>query len=192
MAIWIAFFRGINVGGRHSLPMKELVSLFDAKGCTDVGTYIQSGNVVFKRRSVGGLADEIGAEILASRGFEPRILVLSTAELKNAIDRNPYPKATEDPKTLHLYFLASQPEQPDLESMTGIKTDIEQFSLDEKVLYLCVPDGIGRSKLADNVDKLLGVQATARNWRTVTRVYALACSQFQAVAKSAPYLRGES
>jgi uncharacterized protein (DUF1697 family) len=34
--------------------------------------------------------------------------------------------------------------------------------------------GVGRSKLAARVEKALGVDATARNWRTVTAIRELA------------------
>ena len=44
----IALLRGINVGGKNRLPMKELAAMFVDAGCEDVRTYIQSGNVVFR------------------------------------------------------------------------------------------------------------------------------------------------
>src|SRR4051812_37218051 len=43
----VALLRGINVGGKHSLPMVDLARMFEDAGCTRVRTYIQSGNVVF-------------------------------------------------------------------------------------------------------------------------------------------------
>jgi uncharacterized protein (DUF1697 family) len=43
-----------------------------------------------------------------------------------------------------------------------------------RVLYLHTPDGLGRSKLAAAAERLLGVEATARNWRTVQALIALA------------------
>jgi uncharacterized protein (DUF1697 family) len=51
MKIYIALFRGINVGGRNILPMKELVKLLIEIGCQDVKTYIQSGNAIFRTSS---------------------------------------------------------------------------------------------------------------------------------------------
>jgi hypothetical protein len=61
----IALFRGINVGGRHMLPMKELAGMFESLGASRVRTYIQSGNVVFrpvqighKRRAAAGRAHD--------------------------------------------------------------------------------------------------------------------------------------
>ena len=48
----IALLRGINVGGKNILPMKDLVTIFSGAGCGDVRTYIQSGNVVFRATNV--------------------------------------------------------------------------------------------------------------------------------------------
>lgn len=45
----VALLRGINVGGRNKLPMRTLAGLLEQAGCTDVATYIQSGNVTGRR-----------------------------------------------------------------------------------------------------------------------------------------------
>ena len=86
---------------------------------------------------------------------------------------NPYPEAETEPKSLHLYFLAAEPENPDLTKLHSLKTDTERFSLQGKVFYLHTPAGIGRSKMAAGVEKALGVPATARNWRTVNKIMAM-------------------
>lgn len=49
MPDYAAFFRGINVGGKHIVPMAELRALFEGAGATEVRSYLQSGNVVFPR-----------------------------------------------------------------------------------------------------------------------------------------------
>ena len=95
------------------------------------------------------------------------VFVLKKAELERAIILNPYRKAESEPKTLHLYFLSSEAKNPDVERLKKLKANKEEFMLKEKVLYLHAPDGIGRSKLAAQVEKALGVPVTARNWRTV-------------------------
>ncbi|MHB8236037.1 MAG: DUF1697 domain-containing protein [Acidithiobacillus ferrivorans] len=48
MNTYIAFFRGVNVGGNNSLPMKELVAILEGTGARKIKTYIQSGNAVFQ------------------------------------------------------------------------------------------------------------------------------------------------
>ena len=176
MKTYISLFRGINVGGKNKLPMKDLVSVLENAGCQDVATYIQSGNAVFRseEQDASLLSETIEAAIKGRHGFEPRVLLLASEEMERAMRSNPFPEAESEPKTLHLYFLAAPPERPDLDALEEIKGDRERFVLGDGVFYLHAPDGIGRSKLAANIEKLLGVPTTARNWRTVRKVMEMA------------------
>lgn len=172
----IALLRGINVGGRNILPMKELRALLEGLGLESVRTYIQSGNVVFQTEEpdLSRLSGRITSAIQKSHGFEPRVLLLGIEELDRAIQGNPFPEAEAQPKTLHVSFLESVPDAPDLEAIERVRSDTERFVLADKVFYFHAPDGIGRSKLAANVERYLGVPATGRNWRSVQKVRALA------------------
>ena len=176
MKIYIALFRGINVGGKNVLPMKELKALLENLGLQNVKSYIQSGNVVFQsnEKSTLGLSSKISAEIEKSHGFKPQVLLLNIEEMEEAIESNPFPEAESDPKTLHLNFLASVPATPDLQALESLKKENERFELKGNVFYLHAPDGIGRSKLAANAERLLGVAMTSRNWRTVCKIMAMA------------------
>lgn len=176
MRTWVALFRGINVGGNNILPMKDLVATLENAGAQDVETYIQSGNAVFSSKGTDAslLSDRIRGAIEEGHGFEPRVLLLGSEEVERAVRSNPFPEAESDPKTLHVYFLASSPERPDLDALERIKGDRERFVLEDGVFYLHAPDGVGRSKLAANAEKLLGVPTTARNWRTVRKVLEMA------------------
>jgi len=172
---YIALFRGINVGGSNGLPMKELVAIMEDHGYTNIKTYIQSGNVVFESTGtlVRSFAKNIGDSIETKYGFKPRIMVLTAEELRNAAAANPFPKAANEPKSLHLYFLTDTPQDPDIKALNELKTDSESFELIGRVFYLHAPDGIGRSKLAARAEKLTGVQATARNWNTIAKLLEL-------------------
>jgi len=175
LATWIAFFRGINVGGNNLLPMKGLVALLQKLGFADVQTYIQSGNAVFRsnRKSAAAIEKQIVAAVSKTFGFESRVLLLSAKDLGKAIAANPFPHGASDHKSLHLYFLATPPKTPSLDALNALKASTESFLLSNKVFYLHAPDGIGKSKLAVSAEKLLGVAATARNWRTVLSVQAM-------------------
>ena len=175
MKPYVALFRGINVGGNNILRMKDLIALLETLDAYAVKTYIQSGNVVFQHQEddAARLSGRISAAVKASHGFEPRVLLLDAATFSRAVVANPYPQAESEPKTVHLYFLASRPRNPNLQLLNSLKKDSEQFELTDKVFYLHAPDGIGRSKLAERVERALGVAATARNWRTVSRIKAM-------------------
>jgi uncharacterized protein (DUF1697 family) len=179
LATWIALFRGINVGGHRPLPMKDLTALFEGAGYTDVRTYIQSGNVVFrtvKAASSQALAARITGLVTAARGFEPFVSVLSLRELSAAVTANPFPQADADPKSLHLFFLTAAPRSADIEALHALKVGQESFKLKGKVFYLYTPGGFGKSRLAAAVERLLSVEATARNWRTANRLLEMAHS----------------
>ena len=170
MKTYIALFRGINVGGNHMLPMKELKVVLEKNGCESVRTYIQSGNVILNSSAADAakLAKQLSAAVAKSHGFEPRVLLLTRAELERAAAGNPFPAAVESPKSVHLFFLDGVPTKPDLKSLEALKAKTEEFALKGSVFYLHTPEGFGPSKLVMRIEKLLGVQATARNWRTVT------------------------
>jgi uncharacterized protein (DUF1697 family) len=176
MTTCILFFRAVNVGGRNKLPMAELVETLDSLGIPGAVTYIQSGNVALRcsRQQAASLGRRIRAAVQERHGFEPSVLMLKIQELEHAIAANPFREATREPKTLHLWFLAAEPTEPDIAEIDRLKSDSERYRLDRKVFYLHAPEGIGESKLAERVERCLGVEATARNWRTVTKVLEMA------------------
>ncbi|MBN2012262.1 DUF1697 domain-containing protein [candidate division KSB1 bacterium] len=176
METYIALFRGINVGGHGKLPMAELEKTLDGLGLKDIKTYIHSGNVVFNCEDANkiALADKIRDAIRQNYGFAPNVMLLTSEELNKAIALNPFPEAEDAPKSLHLFFMESQPSKPDIKKLDELKSDSERYLIKDKIFYLHAPEGIGRSKLAAAVEKKLGVSVTARNWRTVTTVSAKA------------------
>jgi uncharacterized protein (DUF1697 family) len=174
MATWIALLRGVG-GGIRPLPMRELTAALEGIGLKDVRTYIQSGNVVFSSaRSATRLAGEIERCIEKKFGFHSRTFVLSVDELKRAAKGNPFPQADAAPQALHLFFLTEPAKAAQLDAMNEIKAKTEEFVLTSKVFYFYTPKGFGISKLAAKAERLLGVDATARNWRTVAKLLELA------------------
>ncbi|HXI86595.1 MAG TPA: DUF1697 domain-containing protein [Parvularculaceae bacterium] len=176
MTRWICLLRGVNVLGSSTLPMKELAALFTRLGLKKVETYIQSGNVVFSSpaRSAGPLAAKIRRAILDAQGIDPHVIVITQDELEAAARHNPFPKAVREPKTLHLFFLDAEPQDPDIGKLELRRAKRERFALIEKVFYLHTPDGFAESKVRGAIERALGVPATARNWRTVTKLIELA------------------
>jgi uncharacterized protein (DUF1697 family) len=176
MKHYILLLRGINVGGKNALPMKELVSILEGMGAVEVRTYIQSGNVVLQagKEAAGRIASDLGNQIRRSHGFQPTALLLSRQDVRRAIERNPFPDAESDASRLQVGFLADAPASPDLERLGDFRLESERFHLDGKVFYLHAPEGVGTSKLAANSERLLGVPMTARNWRTICRLMEMA------------------
>lgn len=78
----VALIRGINVGGKNKLPMKDLVKIFEKTGCRDVKTYIQSGNIVFQaeKSTVKKVAGAVAAGIEKQFGYTVPVVIRSGGE----------------------------------------------------------------------------------------------------------------
>jgi uncharacterized protein (DUF1697 family) len=176
VSTWIALFRGINVGGKNSLPMKSLTATLEAEGLSQIRTYIQSGNVVFESRAgtASSLAARIARAVAQAHGFAPKVFVLVASDLKRAAAANPFPAGEAEPNRLHLFFLAEKPKSADLTALNRLRAGREMFEIRGKVFYMYAPDGMGTSKLGAAAERHLGVDATARNWRTVAALLAMA------------------
>lgn len=172
MQTYIALLRGINVLGKNILPMKDLKSILEKLGCKEVQTYIQSGNIVLKHdeKDVKVLTDKIKSAIKKNHGFEPNVMLLKKKDIQKVVANNPFPQVGENHKSLHVFFLERKADRANFDKMNEIKTETEQFKLIDKFFYFYAPDGFGKSKLGDRAEKLLGVSATARNWRTVKKI----------------------
>ena len=178
MSLQVALLRGINVGGKNILPMQDLREILGELGCESIATYIQSGNAVFKskRKSVG-IARSISKAIEKRFGFEPSVLVISAATFAAIAGANPYAAKAAEPKHVHTLFLAGPADDADLKRMHERKSSTEEFTLTDAAVYLHAPDGIARSKLANEMERHLGVSATGRNQRTVEKLLALFVKQ---------------
>jgi uncharacterized protein (DUF1697 family) len=171
--IWICLFRGINVGGNNKLPMKDLTRVMLAAGFTDVKTYIASGNVVFKYETSAFATPEedLGymIEMYVERdfGFRPRALVLSLEHLEKILAANPFKDYEHKGKAQHIFLPFSSTIRADLAILESLKAPSEAFHLGDHAFYLYAPEGIGRSKLAEKLDRALKTATTARNLNTV-------------------------
>ena len=176
----VALLRGINVGGKNKLPMRELVTIFEAAKCTDVRTYIQSGNVVF--RAPATLAKRLPVQLADAidKRFRFRVpVVLRTArELRAVADHNPFLRGGSEPSALHVAFLADRPPAAAVRRLDPERSPPDRFAVRGREIYLCCPNGMARTKLTNQyLDATLATTSTVRNWRTVLELVAMAAGR---------------
>jgi uncharacterized protein (DUF1697 family) len=173
-ARYVALLRGINVGGR-TLPMPALVGLFEEAGCTDVSTYIQSGNVVFSWSGpLGGLASDLARAIRKHAGFDAPVVLRSEGELAAILANAPFRDPRGDKPALHVVFLAEEPSAAQIASLDPARSPGDSFAVRGKDVYLLCPNGLGRTKLTNAYfDSKLGTTSTCRNFRTVETLLAM-------------------
>ena len=177
LGTYVALLRGINVGGKNKLPMKDLASVFAEAGCSEVQTYIQSGNVVF--RATPALANRLPAvitEAVTSRfGLRVPVVMRTSGELHKVANSNPFLCAGADEKALHVAFLANPPDSSRVNALDSHRSPPDQFSVRGQDIYLHCPNGLARSKLTNAYfDSGLATTSTLRNWRTVLKLLELA------------------
>ena len=174
---FVALLRGVNLAGRNKVSMPELRSALESLGLEDVVTYIQSGNVVFRTR--GGrapqLAGRIERQIAEAFGIEVVVILRTPAELAKIARGNPFIRSGADPSKLNVLFLSGKPTTKAVEQLDPKRSPPDEFKLAGREIYLHMPNGFGRSKLTvDYFERRLGVDASARNWRTLTKLLDLA------------------
>ena len=182
MPTHVALLRGINLGPHKRVAMPALRTLVESLGHTDVATYIASGNLVFTASGpnaelAGGLEKAIEAEL----GVACRVVVLTSAELAEAVADNPYPDEP-NPKLVHAFFLTgnasaeARTHVAQAQERAAAKGSRDEAAIVGRVLYLHTPDGFGRSELAAELSKggkRNPAEGTARNWATVTKLLAM-------------------
>lgn len=169
---FVVLFRGINVGGKNLIPMKELVAQLTLVGYQNVSFYIQSGNIVLTsaEKTTKKLALNIEKVVTQQFGFSPEVFVIESTLFAHIAAQNPY--AQFEGKWVHFYFCTNKIDINE----TNIKRYIsasEAYTVIKNVFYLHAPDGIGRSKLVANIEACLGQAATGRNLNTVNKISAI-------------------
>ncbi|MGC1784248.1 MAG: DUF1697 domain-containing protein [Acidobacteriaceae bacterium] len=177
-SVHLALLRGINVGGANKLAKTDLIDLFAGAGCSDVRTFIQSGNVIFQATSsqVRGLSDRVSRQIEEHFGLRVPVVLRTKEELGGSIRRNPFLAAGAPEKTLHLYFLSNTPTGRDVATLDPDRSTPDAFQVLGREVYLRLPNGMARTKLTNAYfDSRLRTISTARNWNTVLQLYELMC-----------------
>ncbi|MFD9394524.1 DUF1697 domain-containing protein [Streptomyces sp. NPDC060000] len=172
---YAALLRGINVGGSRKVPMAQLRTLLEELGLGDVRTHLQSGQAVFScgHGDEESLAAELAAAIEKHFGFAVGVIVRDHAYLKAVADACPFPAAELEAKQLHATYFSTPVEAERYAEIDRAAHLPEEFRLGDRVLYLYAPEGLGRSKLAEQLSRPRlnkGLIATTRNWNTVVKL----------------------
>lgn len=174
MNTYIGLLRAINVGGNNLIKMADLKLILTKLGLENVRTYIQSGNVAFECDAAdkAALGARMSAAIEKSHGFAPPVFILEKADLVAALAA--FDLAYEEEKFVYFNFLERPATDAKLNEADDLMLVGDDYKLTDKVLYLHCAAGIGRSKFAVKLSRLLGVEATARNLRSVKKIIELA------------------
>ena len=176
----VALLRGINVGGKNKLPMKELAAMFADAGCIDVRTYIQSGNVLFRGGPALGqeVPSLISESILSRFGYRVSVLTRTAAELQEVVEANPFLQAGAEADKLHVIFMAAAPDDAQVQSLAPDHSPGDQFAVLGREIYLHCPNGFASTKLTNTYFE------TKLSTTCTTRSAASRCSTSRATSRT--------
>jgi uncharacterized protein (DUF1697 family) len=144
-------------------------------GCTDVQTYVQSGNAVFDTKLGAASLTRSIEQALERRMGRPIATTLRTrAQLAAIVDANPFSRVATNPTNLCVTFLSHAPTKPELAPLHAQDFKPALFHVAGKEIYAWHPNGQGKSPLAETLGKLrLRGAVTTRNWNTVLKLLDL-------------------
>lgn len=173
---YVALMRGINLGAKNKLSMKDLAAIFADAGCTDVRTYINSGNLIFRATpSVAKALDvKIPRQILDRFGLRVPVVLRTAEQMEKIVRANPYPHAAALPKTLHVCFLSAESSADAPSKLNARRVPPEEVLVYGREIYMHLPNGVADSKLANSpFDSITAAISTTRNWNTVCKLLEL-------------------
>jgi uncharacterized protein (DUF1697 family) len=152
--------------------MAGLRTTCESLGCSEVTTYIQSGNVVLTSRlGPVKLRATLEAAIAEQLGVSPVVVIRTHEQLAAVIEGNPFPEA--DPGHLHVAFLT---DAPDAGQVAEIRNPPEEAVARGADVYFHLPNGLGRAKVPELFGRRIKIPATVRNWRTVNKLLEMSAT----------------
>jgi uncharacterized protein (DUF1697 family) len=173
---YVAFLRGINVGGNKKIKMDALRSAFESLGFQRVRTVLASGNVLFDAAEPDPLAitRQIQEKLSSAFGLDVGIMVRTRRQIGDLVDADPFSAVKVTPDTrLYVTFFADrlrgklktrhEPHQEALK-MLGVSSG-------EVCSAIELSPGAGTPELMKFIDKEFGRENTTRNWNTVLKIH---------------------
>lgn len=174
---YLALLRGINVGGNNIIKMTDLKACFESLGLSDVTTFIQSGNVVFRssEKDKAVLIAKIEKALSERFLYVSRIVLISDRELRKVIESAPHGFGTKP--NLHRYdviFLKAPLTAKEAMKSIRTKEGVDTADAGKQVLYFSrLVSRASQSYLARMITLPIYQNMTIRNWNTTTKLLSL-------------------
>lgn len=159
---YIAFLRGINVGNIR-IKMVDLKACFEQMDCTNVTTYLQTGNVVFNaNKNIENLKIIIEKGLSETFNYKAYILLYAYESLSNIIQKYPFEK--EETHHAYVIFVENEAVFKELEALsTTLETESAHIKEGNQVLYWKV-------KIGESLDTPFAKIIAKAKYKTTTTV----------------------
>ncbi len=174
MARYVAFLRGMNLGGRR-ITNEALRSHFEVLGCEEVATFRASGNVVFaKEGKPAALISQLEEGLAEALGYEVPVFLRSAKELAAIAAEEPFDaKQVEASRgKLQIALLTKKPSAAAAKKVLAFSTDADRLAIEARELYWLPKGDLSESDLdLDALAKILG-PTTIRTKGTIDQIAA--------------------
>lgn len=178
MIKYVAFLRGINVGGHKLIKMADLARIFSSLKLQNVRTYIVSGNVIFETVDTDQevLAKRIENGLHKALGYEVAVILRTVSELEALVKLDPFKPVKADGEIKKYVTFLSEKHQSKLKvPALSPKKDWEIIHLNPREVFIVAFPVKGRyGESMSLIEKEFGKSVTTRNWNTVIKILALA------------------
>ncbi len=170
---YVAFLRGINVGGQKKFPKADQITLLESLKVSQPQVYLHTGNWLFaSEKEAAQLEKDIAKVIAKTYGWELPIVVKSVPELEAILAQCPFPK--EQQEQSYFSLLHSAPSEAHKEVMLGYDFPGETAHVTDVCVYFYSEHGYGNAKMNNNwFESKLKVAATTRNYKTMVKVVGM-------------------
>ena len=176
MVQYVAFLRGINVGGKHLVKMDALRAMFESLGFKEVKTFIQSGNVLFDTtaKDSAGLTKKIEKALLKELGYPVSVMIRTGTELTAMVQLQPFAGIEADGVGYVTFLAEERSGEPSL-PLRARTNDCALIHITPREIFTVgyrTPDGRSGNVMA-LIEKEAGKSVTTRNWNTIEKIAGL-------------------
>lgn len=173
MKHYVAFLRGINVGGNKIIPMADLATIFEEIGLRNAVTVQAAGNVIFDypKALPAKLSAKIEKAVEERFGFAVSVQVVELAKIRKLVEDKPFAKFAPS-KDTHCYITFLDNYKGSLPA--GNDDAFKLLAIRDGVLYSVFYKDKGQSTDSMTfLDKTFGKKITTRNWNTLLKIAAV-------------------
>ena len=173
MANYIAFLRGINVGGQKIITMERLRQIFVSLGFTNVSSYIQSGNILFNSPETNRLilTQTIEQTLSNTFGFYISTIIRTEDEIKAILNDSIFNSYSNENIKQYITFFQEKPQKDVPIPYTSPTRNFEVIKQTDTEAYIVSFLVKGKYGFPNNfIEKELNIVATTRNWRTLDKI----------------------
>ena len=170
---YVAFLRGINVGGKNKIKMETLREMCGSLGFENVKTYINSGNIIFETGETDdiSLSKKIESAIETTFSLSIRVITRSIPHIESLVENNPFAGQFENDKDIHVFFLDEEMPAEKRDLLLSNNNENETYVVQNREIFCHLKISVLDSLMGkDYIAKKLKLPSTARNWRTVNKI----------------------